>query len=80
MVQERHRHRFEFNSDFREQFEQSGMKCTGVNPGTGLVEVVEVPALKWFLGVQFHPEYNSTVLTPNPLFISFIKAVIKNKK
>lgn len=80
LVQERHRHRFEFNNDFKEQFEEAGMKCTGVNPGTGLVEVVEVPNLKWYLGVQFHPEYNSTVLTPNPLFISFIKAAVENKK
>lgn len=80
LVQERHRHRFEFNNDFKEQFEEVGMKCTGVNPGTGLVEVVEVPNLKWYLGVQFHPEYNSTVLTPNPLFISFIKAAVENRK
>ena len=80
LVQERHRHRFEFNNDYREQFEQVGMKCTGTNPGTGLVEVVEVPNMKWYLGVQFHPEYNSTVLTPNPLFLSFIQAAIANKK
>jgi CTP synthase len=80
MVEERHRHRFEFNSDYRKQFEDAGMKCTGINPETGLVEVVEIPQLKWFIGVQFHPEYNSTVLSPNPLFMSFIKSVIKNKK
>lgn len=80
VVEERHRHRFEFNNEFKDQFEESGMKCTGTNPETGLVEVVEVPSLKWFLGVQFHPEYNSTVLAPNPLFMSFIKAVIANKQ
>ncbi|WP_165026382.1 MULTISPECIES: CTP synthase [unclassified Dysgonomonas] len=80
MVEERHRHRFEFNNDFKDDFENSGMKSTGINPETGLVEVVEVPTKKWFLGVQFHPEYNSTVLSPNPLFISFIKAVVANKK
>jgi CTP synthase len=79
LVQERHRHRFDFNNDYREQFEEAGMKCTGTNPGTGLVEVVEIPSMKWYLGVQFHPEYNSTVLTPNPLFISFIQAAVKNK-
>lgn len=79
MVEERHRHRFEFNNDFRDQFEESGMKCTGINPETGLVEVVEMPSMKWYLGVQFHPEYNSTVLSPNPLFMSFVKAVIDNK-
>lgn len=80
LIQERHRHRFEFNSEYRKQFEDAGMKCTGINPETNLVEVVEIPKLKWFLGVQFHPEYNSTVLSPNPLFMSFVKAVIKNRK
>jgi CTP synthase len=79
LIEERHRHRFEFNNDFREDFEKKGMKCTGINPEMGLVEVVEIPGKKWFLGVQFHPEYNSTVVSPNPLFISFIKAVIENK-
>lgn len=79
-IEERHRHRFEFNGDYKELFEQAGMKCSGVNPKTGLVEVIEVPSLKWFIGVQFHPEYNSTVLTPNPLFISFIKATIAHKE
>ena len=80
LIEERHRHRFEFNGDFREDFEKHGMKCTGINPEMGLVEVVEMPEKKWFLGVQFHPEYNSTVLSPNPLFISFIKAITENKK
>lgn len=79
-IEERHRHRFEFNGDYRKDFEEHGMKCTGINPETGLVEVVEVPDKKWFLGVQFHPEYNSTVLSPNPLFVSFIKAIVENKK
>ena len=79
-IQERHRHRFEFNSEYRQQFEQAGMMCTGENPDTGLVEVVEIPALKWFVGVQYHPEYNSTVVNPNPLFLSFVKAAIENKK
>ena len=80
IIQERHRHRFEFNNEYREQFEAHGMHCVGVNPETGLVEVVEVPKLKWYVGVQFHPEYNSTVLNPNPIFMSFMKAVIDNKK
>lgn len=79
-IQERHRHRFEFNSDYRKQFEEAGMKCVGENPESGLVEVVEIPSLKWFVGVQFHPEYNSTVVNPNPLFVSFVKAAIENKK
>ncbi len=75
-IQERHRHRFEFNSNYRDQFEAAGMMCVGENPETGLVEVVEIPSLKWFVGVQFHPEYNSTVINPNPLFVSFVKAAI----
>lgn len=75
-VEERHRHRYEFNNEYKERFEKGGMKCTGVNPETGLVEIVEIPGLKWYLGTQFHPEYNSTVINPNPLFMSFIEAAI----
>ena len=58
----------------------AGMMCVGENPESNLVEVVEIPALKWFVGVQFHPEYNSTVVNPNPLFVSFVKAAVENKK
>ncbi|MDE6449056.1 MAG: CTP synthase [Muribaculaceae bacterium] len=75
-VKERHRHRFEFNSDYREQFEQAGMQCVGENPATHLVEVVEIPSKRWFIGTQYHPEYSSTVLHPNPLFVDFVKAAI----
>ena len=75
-VSERHRHRFEFNDDYRERFEQAGMLCVGENPGSHLVEVVEIPGKRWFIGTQYHPEYQSTVLAPNPLFISFVKAAI----
>ena len=75
-IQERHRHRYEFNNEYKEQYEAAGMKCTGINPESGLVEIVEIPALKWFVGTQFHPEYSSTVLKPHPLFVSFIKAAI----
>ncbi|MDL2243360.1 CTP synthase [Bacteroidales bacterium OttesenSCG-928-J19] len=78
-IQERHRHRYEFNSEYRNQFEAKGMKCVGVNPDTNLVEVVEIPTLDWFIGTQFHPEYNSTVVNPNPLFMSFIEAAITKK-
>lgn len=78
-IQERHRHRFEFNNEYKGEFEAAGMQCVGTNPDTNLVEVVEIPDLKWFVGVQYHPEYNSTVVNPNPLFISFIKAAINNK-
>jgi len=77
-IQERHRHRFEFNDKYRTEFEQNGMKCVGINPDTKLVEVVEIPGMKWYIGSQFHPEYNSTVLNPNPLFVDFIKACIED--
>ena len=73
-ISERHRHRYEFNNQYKDRFEAAGMKCTGVNPDSGLVEVVEVPHLRWYLGTQFHPEYNSTVVSPNPLFMSFMHA------
>ncbi len=79
-VSERHRHRFEFNDDYRERFEAAGMKCVGENPDTHLVEVVELPDKKWYIGTQYHPEYSSTVLSPNPLFVSFVKAAIANRK
>lgn len=78
LIQERHRHRFEFNNEFKKQFEENGMLITGINPDSDLAEIVEVPSLKWFVGTQFHPEYNSTVISPNPLFMSFMSAIIKN--
>lgn len=78
-IEERHRHRYEFNNTYRKEFEHAGMKCVGVNPETNLVEIVEVPSLSWYVGTQFHPEYSSTVLHPHPLFLNFIKAVIANK-
>lgn len=76
LISERHRHRFEFNDDYRKVFEEAGMACVGENPHTGLVEVVEIPGKRWFLGTQYHPEYSSTVLNPNPLFLSFVSAAI----
>ena len=75
-ISERHRHRYEFNNAFREEYEQTGMKCVGINPAADLVEIVEIPTLRWYIGAQFHPEYSSTVLHPHPLFISFIKECI----
>ncbi|NDW11562.1 CTP synthase [Bacteroides sp. 214] len=75
-IQERHRHRYEFNNQYRDAFEKAGMKCVGINPESDLVEIVEIPTLKWYMGVQFHPEYSSTVLKPHPLFLAFIKAAI----
>jgi CTP synthase len=72
-VFERHRHRYEFNDAYRDQFIKSGMIPVGVNPETNLIEIMEIPKHKWFVGVQFHPEYRSTVLNPHPLFVDFIK-------
>ncbi|MDE5628481.1 MAG: CTP synthase [Muribaculaceae bacterium] len=76
-ISERHRHRFEFNDDYRTRFEEAGMACVGENPATHLVEVVEMPAKRWFIGTQYHPEYSSTVLSPSPVFCSFINAAIE---
>ncbi|MFV0555176.1 MAG: CTP synthase [Mangrovibacterium sp.] len=73
-IKERHRHRYEFNNQYLEEFEKAGMKATGVNPDTNLVEVVEIPNHKWYVGTQYHPEYSSTVLNPHPLFVAFVKA------
>ncbi len=78
-ISERHRHRYEFNSKYKEEFEKMGMKATGFNPTTGLVEIVEIPELSWFVGVQFHPEYKSTVEKPHPLFVSFVQAAMNKK-
>ena len=78
-IQERHRHRYEFNSDYIKEYEQKGMQCVGRNPESNLVEIVEIPKLKWYIGTQFHPEYQSTVLHPHPLFLDFIKTAIINK-
>ena len=73
LIKERHRHRYEFNNAYKEEFEAAGMKCVGVNPAADLVEIVEIPTLRWYIGTQFHPEYSSTVLHPHPLFMSFLK-------
>ncbi len=72
-IYERHRHRYEFNDAYRDKFIEAGMIPVGVNPETELVEIMEIPKHKWFVGVQFHPEYRSTVLNPHPLFVDFIK-------
>ena len=78
LVKERHRHRFEFNNKYRAEYEANGMKCVGINPAVDLVEIVEIPEKKWYIGTQFHPEYSSTVLHPHPLFMSFVKACAGN--
>ena len=76
LISERHRHRYEFNNAYKEEYEAKGMKCVGINPAANLVEIVEIPEKRWYIGTQFHPEYSSTVLHPHPLFMSFIKACL----
>ena len=78
-IQERHRHRYEFNSEYLKDFESHGMKAVGANPDTGLVEVVEIPDHPWFVGTQYHPEYKSTVQRPHPLFVAFVAAALAGK-
>jgi len=77
MISERHRHRYEFNDKYKNQIEAAGMRITGTNPQTGLAEIVEIPSHQFFVGVQFHPELKSTVATPHPLFVKFVKACLK---
>ena len=77
LVRERHRHRFEFNDAYRARFEEAGMVCAGENPGSHLVEVVEMPSKRWYVGTQYHPEYSSTVLSPSPIFAAFVNAAIE---
>lgn len=79
-ITERHRHRYEFNGDYKERIEAAGMIATGLNPDTGLVEIIEIPDHPWFVGVQYHPEYKSTVANPHPLFVAFVKASLIHKK
>ncbi len=78
-VEERHRHRFEFNNRFKEQYEKAGLKATGIYPEKDLVEIMELEGHPWFVGVQFHPEYRSTVAEPHPLFLNFIRASMEHK-
>ena len=80
LIKERHRHRYEFNNKYQEEFENKGMKCVGINPASDLVEIVEIPDMNWYIGTQFHPEYSSTVLNPHPLFMSFVKAAIEQEQ
>lgn len=75
-IDERHRHRYEFNNKYFDDYKNAGMIPTGINPDTNLVEIMEIPDHKWYVGVQFHPEYSSTVINPHPLFIDFVKATI----
>lgn len=80
LIKERHRHRYEFNNTYKEEFEKHGMQCTGMNPASELVEIVEIPSLRWYIGTQFHPEYQSTVLRPHPLFLDFVATCVESIK
>jgi CTP synthase len=80
LIEERHRHRFEFNNEYLSQFEKAGMIASGINPDSGLVEIVEIPSHRYFLAGQFHPEYKSTVANPHPLFVSFLAAALEYAK
>jgi CTP synthase len=73
-IHERHRHRYEYNNKYKEQLEAAGLISTGINPDTGLVETIELKDHPWFIGVQYHPEYKSTVANPHPLFVGFVEA------
>jgi CTP synthase len=79
-IKERHRHRYEFNNRYLEQMETAGLKATGINPDSNLVEIVELKDHPWFVGVQYHPELKSTVLNPHPLFVKFVEAALNHKK
>lgn len=78
-ISERHRHRYEFNNSYKDTYEKAGMSLTGVNPETGLGEIVEIKNHPWFVGVQFHPELKSTVANPHPLFVRFIRAAMEQR-
>ncbi len=79
-ISERHRHRYEFNNSYKPDFEQAGMIMSGINTDTDLVEIIELPDHPWFIGVQYHPEYRSTVASPHPLFVGFVKAALRKRK
>jgi CTP synthase len=79
-ISERHRHRYEFNNRFLEDYQKNGMIGVGINPKENLVEIIELKNHPWFIGVQFHPEYQSTVVSPHPLFVHFVKAAMNYKK
>ncbi len=79
-IEERHRHRYEFNEQYRDQLEEAGLTASGINPDTGLVEIIEIPSHSWFVGVQYHPEYKSTVASPHPLFVAFVKAAYEHSE
>ena len=79
-ISERHRHRYEFNSQYADEFERKGMRLVGHHPVSNLIEAIEIPTHPWFIGVQFHPEFKSKPHQPHPLFKEFIGACLKNSK
>jgi len=79
-INERHRHRYEFNNLYLKEFEIAGMSATGINPDSNLVEIIEIVNHPWYVGVQFHPEYKSTVINPHPLFVKFVEAAMNLSK
>lgn len=79
-ISERHRHRYEFNNQYRPDFEKAGMVLSGINPENDLIEVIELPKHPYFIGVQYHPELKSTVMAPHPLFVHFVKAALTNAR
>ena len=78
-IKERHRHRYEFNNKYMDEYQKAGMLASGINPKDNLVEIVEIEDHPWFVGVQFHPEYGSTVASPHPIFVSFVNAANNHK-
>lgn len=80
LIEERHRHRYEFNNKYLKQIEKAGMIASGINPDSNLVEIIEIKDHPWFLATQYHPELKSTVVNPHPLFVKFVKAALENKK
>lgn len=80
LISERHRHRYELNNDYVDRLNEAGMRTSGRNPETGLVEIVEIPSHPFFIGVQFHPEYKSTPENPQPIFVAFVKAALQYNK
>jgi CTP synthase len=79
-IWERHRHRYEINNKYLDELEKNGMMASGINPDSQLVEIMEITDHPWYVGVQFHPEYSSTVMKPHPLFIHFIGAVLRYRE
>jgi CTP synthase len=79
-IEERHRHRYEYNNKYAADLEKAGLISSGINPDTGLVEIVEIKEHPFFIGAQYHPEYKSTVANPQPIFVSFVASMVKNKK